>query len=160
MSAVASQDQAVELIRCLRYWRYRSDLETGPCMTERNILTSEDIIGIKDPVFLMATEDVSKAVRSLLRRNRSWFDRVDQQLQLMLQLWHIIIQQKKRFDDLNGAVAFSAHREFLEAILLAGRFIPARASLVPDHPQKDEKREGGKSASAHPFLVVEPQKKK
>ncbi|KAG6354898.1 hypothetical protein INS49_003979 [Diaporthe citri] len=158
MSAAPSQDQAAELIRCIRFWRYRSDLETGPCMTERNILTSEDIVGIRDPVFLMTTEDISRAVRSLLRRNRSWFDRVEQQLQSMLQLWQIVMQQKKRFDDLNGLAAISPHREFLEAILLTGRFIPARASLVPEsRPQKNEKREGGHST---PFLVVEPQKKK
>lgn len=151
------------MIRLRRIWLHRYELETGPCITERKILTPEDIAGIQDPTFVMADEHVSKAVRNLLRRNRAWFDMVEQQLQSMLQVWNTIVQQKQRFDDSKGRGPISSDREFLEALLLAGRFIPARTSLVPHNDsrgQRDEKPENAPSGSVRPLLMVDAQKKR
>lgn len=158
-SATPSYDEAVDLIRCIRFWRRRYNIESGPVLMDRHILTSEDRVGIEDPIFSSETVNIATAVRHFLGRDRSFFDKVEQQLQSTLQIWGLILQQKQRYDDLQGKAVISGNREVLEALLLCGRLIPARSYIVPA-PREASSNDAGKNpqrdSKRHGYTVVEP----
>lgn len=102
---------------------------------DRCILTPEDITSLTSPLFQSPKSDITNVVRSFLGRDRVFFDRVERQLLSMLRVWHVIVEQKKRHDSLQG-LGIPTSRETLEAFLLCGRLIPARAMIIPEEAIK------------------------
>lgn len=120
--------------RLARFWRYRQDHESREVM-DRHILTPDDITCLNNPIFQLQDSSLSNTARNFLGRDRKYFENVQEQLQSMLRVWNLIIEQKKRHDNLQG-LTFSATHESLEAFILCGHFIPSRASIAPLSPSQ------------------------
>lgn len=131
MSSITS----AEMKRLARFWRYRHDLETSEVI-ERHILTAEDIQYLNNPLFQLKDSNLSNAARSFLGRDRIYLENVQQQLQSMLRVWNLIVEQKKRHDNLQGLTFSATIMKAWRLFILCGHFIPSRASIAPLSPSQ------------------------
>lgn len=120
----------LEMIQLLRYWRHQQINEWGTCQTERNVLSLSDSMYLTDPMFRYGTvNEVASAFDGVMRRPVEFFEGVQHQLSVMLQIWDAILHNKRQFD--LAMLPRTDNRELLEAMLLCAKMIPLRAELVP-----------------------------
>lgn len=120
----------LEMIQLLRYWRHQQTNEWGPGPADRSILTLGDKMYLTDPMFRYGSvNEIASAFDGVMRRPIEFFEGVQHQLSVMLQIWDAILHDKKQFD--LAMLPRSDNRELLEAMLLCVKMIPLRAELVP-----------------------------
>lgn len=120
----------LEMIQLLRYWRHRQMNECAPYPTDRNILSSYDRMYLTDPIFRYGTtNEIASSLDGVMRRPIAFFEGVQHQLQVLLQVWDAVLHHKRQFD--LAMLPHSDDRELLEAMILCAKIIPLRADLVP-----------------------------